>query len=205
MKLVTAKTFYDSPTAWIALNQLESEGIKAFLENETLVQNAWELGEATGQIRLKVAESDFEKACDVLNEGSTVDLAELDKLAMESKPEDESKPLFKHFYPDRFEEEENLQSGENDNEASEGLKDAVEEEECNARELLIDRALRGSLVSFFFAPLALLVAYLLLQIFILEEPIRPKYRKKLRMAYAFHVPLVVMWIILLRFILQPVS
>ena len=70
MNLVTAKTFYESPTAWIALNQLESEGIKAFMENEMLVQNAWELGEAAGQIRLKVAESDFEKACEILQGGS---------------------------------------------------------------------------------------------------------------------------------------
>lgn len=204
MKLVTAKTFYDSPTAWIALNQLESEGIKAFMENETLVQNAWELGEAAGQIRLKVTESDFEKACEILMVGSTVDLAELDKLAMESRPEVESKPLFQRFYPDEFEEAEELRRREND-EDSEGLEDAAEEEKYNARELLIDRAFRGALFSFFFAPLAMLVAYLLFQIFIEDEPIRPKYRKKLILACVFHVPFLITMLILLRFLFQPMN
>ena len=206
MKLVTIAIYYDSPTAWIALNQLKSEEIQAFLENESLIQNAWELGEAAGQIRLRVAESDFVRARKILGEDSTVDLSELDKLAMESKPEDESKPIFKRFYPDEFddgEEDHEQQNRENANEKNVGLQDADEEESLNSREQLIDRALRGSVVSFFFFPLALLVAYLLFQIFLNEEPIRPKYRKKLIQAYAFHLPLFITLLILIRIILQP--
>ncbi len=206
MKLVTVAIYYDSPTAWIALNQLKSEEIQAFIENESLVQNAWELGEAAGQIRLRVEESDFDRASKILGEDSTVDLSELDKMAMESKPEDESKPIFKRFYPDEFDDGE--ENGKPQNRASgtgidDGLKDADEEETLNSRELLIDRALKGSVVSVFFFPLALLVAYMLFQIFLQEEPIRPKYRKKLIQAYAFHLPLFVILLILVRFILQP--
>lgn len=207
MKLVTVAIYYDSPTAWIALNQLKSEEIQAFIENESLVQNAWELGEAAGQIRLRVAESDFDRACKVLGKDSTVNLSELDQLAMESKPEDESKPLFKRFYPDEFndgDEDDEHQNRENGKEIDDGLKDADEEETLNSRELLIDRALKGSVVSFFFFPLALLVAYMLFQIFLQEEPIRPKYRKKLIQAYAFHLPLFVILLTLVRLILQPV-
>jgi hypothetical protein len=206
MKLVKVKTFYDSPSAWIALNQLNSEGIKAFMENEMLVQNAWGLGEAAGQIRLVVAENDVEKACRILEEGSTLDLTELDELAMESKPVDESKPLFKNFYPPEDLEDEELRNGESGTDRTdmyEGLADADEEDACNARELLIDRTLRGSIVSFFFFPLAFLVAYQLFQIFLQEEPIRPKYRKKLFQAYAFHLPVFVISLFLIRFILQP--
>ncbi len=158
MKLVTVAVYYDSPTAWIALNQLKSEEIQTFIENESLVQNAWELGEAAGQIRLRVDDG-----------------------------EEDGKP-------------QNRASGTG---IDDGLKDADEEETLNSRELLIDRALKGSVVSVFFFPLALLVAYMLFQIFLQEEPIRPKYRKKLIQAYAFHLPLFVILLILVRFFLQP--
>lgn len=203
MKLVKVKTFYDSPSAWIALNQLNSEGVKAFMDNEMLVQNAWGLGEAAGQIGLVVAESDFETACKILEEGSTIDPTELDELAMGSKRVDESNSLFKNLYPQEDSEDEELRNGENGIDLHEGLEDADEGDSCNSRELLIDRTLRGSIVSFLFFPLALLVAYQLFQIFLQEEPIRPKYRKKLIQAYAFHLPLFVILLILVRFILQP--
>ena len=203
MKLVKVKTFYDSPSAWIALNQLNSEGVKAFMDNEMLVQNAWGLGEAAGQIGLVVAESDFETACKILEEGSTIDPTELDELAMGSKRVDESNSLFKNLYPQEDSEDEELRNGENGIDLHEGLEDADEGDSCNSRELLIDRTLRGSIVSFLFFPLALLVAYQLFQIFLQEEPIRPKYRKKLIQAYAFHLPLFVILLISVRLILQP--
>lgn len=82
MKLVTVATYYESTPAWIALNQLKSEGVHAKLENEALLQNVWVLGEAAGQIRLNVAERDSDQAFRIVEQGTTVDLSELNKQAL---------------------------------------------------------------------------------------------------------------------------
>lgn len=77
MKFATVAVYYEPTQAWIDLNLLESEGVQAVLENETLLQNVWLLGEAAGQIRLMVAEGDSENACRILENRPEVDLAEL--------------------------------------------------------------------------------------------------------------------------------
>ncbi len=74
--------------------------------------------------------------------------------------------------------------------------------ELNARELLIDRALRGSLVTFFFLPISILVACLLFRIMISDEAVRPKYLQKLIWTSVLNVPVFLIVVFVMREMLQ---
>ncbi len=141
MKLASVAVYYEPIKAWIDMNLLESEGVPAVLENESLLQNVWLLGEAAGQIRLMVAEGNSENA-------------------------------------------------------------SASDPELNARELLIDRALRGSLVTFFFLPISILVACLLFRIMISDEAVRPKYLQKLIWTSVLNVPVFLIVVFVMREMLQ---
>jgi hypothetical protein len=200
MNLVVVGTFYEPMQARMALLRLEAEGIHAVLENETLLQQAWLLGQAVGHVKLLVAESEAERACQILEQEPAVDASELDRVAKESSPETGSKTLFRSFYP---EEDEVVDEEEQHDELSsaqdrEGLEEVEQEAEPNAKEQLVDRALRGSVITFFCFPLAFLVTYALFRILMLEEPLRPKYRKKLIWACILHAPILLLLLTLVR-------
>ncbi len=196
MKLATVAVYYEPTKAWIDLNLLESEGVQAVMENESLLQNVWLLGEAAGQIQLMVAEEDSENACKILENRPKVDLAELDELAMESAPEEDFKPLFQYPYLDEFEPEDDPYEDARTNE--ENLTETASDAELNARELLIDRALRGSLVTFFFLPISILVSCLLFRIMMSEEAVRPRYFQKLIWTSVLNLPVFLVFVFLLR-------
>lgn len=200
MKLATVAVYYEPTKAWIDLNLLESEGVQAVMENETLLQNVWLLGEAAGQIRLMVAEGDSENACRILENRPKVDLAELDELAMESVPDEDSKLLFQYPYLDDIDIEDDPPEEARTNE--ENLIETASDAKLNARELLIDRALRGSLVTYFFLPISILVACLLFRIMISEETVRPKYLQKLIWTSVLNLPVFLVVVFLLREMLQ---
>lgn len=200
MKLATVAVYYEPIKAWIDMNLLESEGVQAVMENESLLQNVWLLGEAAGQIRLMVAEGNSENACRILENRPKVDLAELDELAMESAPDEDSKPLFQYPYLDEIDNDNDPHEEARTNE--EDLIETASDPELNARELLIDRALRGSLVTFFFLPISILVAYLLFRIMISDEAVRPKYRQKLIWTSVLNVPVFLVVVFVIREMLQ---
>ena len=205
MKLVTVATYYESTQARIALNMLHSEGVNAVLENEAFLQNIWWLGEVVGQIPLKVAECDVEQACSILQQKPTVDLTELKRLAMEARPqEDEAPALLKRFYADSDEDEieEDLSGAVDAEDDGDGLDDTVAESDLNARELLVNRACRGSLVTILFMPLALIVTYILFRIMLSEQPLRPKYRKRLIWACLLHAPSLLIILLVIRSIVH---
>ncbi|NCN38776.1 MAG: DUF2007 domain-containing protein, partial [Candidatus Aenigmarchaeota archaeon] len=64
-KLFTVESFANSIDANIAKGQLESEGIKCFLRNDTIVGNTG-LNIAYGDIELVILEKDIEKAKAIL-------------------------------------------------------------------------------------------------------------------------------------------
>ena len=77
-KLVTVDTF-DMPTeAHLAKGLLEANGLTAFLADELTVGVAWHLSNAVGGIKLQVAETDVERAINILagREDSSIDAEE---------------------------------------------------------------------------------------------------------------------------------
>jgi Putative prokaryotic signal transducing protein len=206
MKLTTVNAFYDPNQARIALNLLESEGVRGVLENENITHNALVLGQAVGCVRLMVEDRDVERARDILGDDSTLEPSELDELALQAQPEEPAKPLFKFFYPDEIENE-----NDRDNLDSTKVQSGNETTDTyvtdpNSREIMVERAFRGSILflvlspfvtSFLFLiPIVFLITALLLQILLSEERLRPKFQRKLVLALVFHLPvlLLVLWI-----------
>jgi hypothetical protein len=66
MNLVTIKTFSDVHDANICKGQLESEGIKCFLNNETFIGSNPLLQNAVGGYQLQCSQQDAEKASSIL-------------------------------------------------------------------------------------------------------------------------------------------
>lgn len=77
-KLVTVATFGTPTEANLARNQLDAEGIRAFLADETTVGMAWHLGNAVGGIKLQVADDDAERALSILESNEKVPISEDD-------------------------------------------------------------------------------------------------------------------------------
>ena len=67
--VVTLRRFFTLDEAYIARGFLESEGVKAFLQDEHLVRIFWLYTNAIGGIRLHVAQEDGERATAVLRAG----------------------------------------------------------------------------------------------------------------------------------------
>lgn len=67
-QLVTIAQYRDLPSAGLAQSILESEGITCFLDNQYMVGINWLYSNALGGVKLKVAESDAEKALRLLED-----------------------------------------------------------------------------------------------------------------------------------------
>jgi DNA-directed RNA polymerase subunit RPC12/RpoP len=67
MKLITLRTFDNSPEAHIAQSKLESEGIYCFLFDENMVTLNPLYNITVGGIKLKINEDDLTKAQEILN------------------------------------------------------------------------------------------------------------------------------------------
>lgn len=68
--VVTLRRYYTLDEAYIAHGFLESEGVKAFLQDEHLVRIFWLYTNAIGGLRLQVAQEDGERAFAILVAGS---------------------------------------------------------------------------------------------------------------------------------------
>lgn len=66
--LVTVATFNSPAEAVLAKNQLEAEGIRAFLIDEESINMLWLLGTALGGVKLQVSEDQWEQADQILQE-----------------------------------------------------------------------------------------------------------------------------------------
>jgi hypothetical protein len=64
--LVTLTTFGNPQEAHMALNCLRSASIRAVLDDEMLLSNAWHLSNAMGGVKLLVREADAERAAKIL-------------------------------------------------------------------------------------------------------------------------------------------
>lgn len=97
-RLVTIATFETAPRAHVARAALEDAGIRVFVADEEIVSMDWMLSNAVGGVKLKVRESDAERALAVLDArfGTGEPLVSDEELAAEAeaapREDDEGEP-----------------------------------------------------------------------------------------------------------------
>ncbi len=78
--LIVIATFSQPMEAHLTKARLESEGVECFLDDELTVTTNWLLSNAIGGVKLKVKESDVEKAAEILQqEPVDIDSIEFDE------------------------------------------------------------------------------------------------------------------------------
>ena len=96
MNLVIVKTFDDGISAHILRSRLESEGIECFIHDENIVTLNPLFNFAVGGVKLKVEESDLEKALVILNEIENTPFTSEDEEVIKC-PNCESTELYSDF------------------------------------------------------------------------------------------------------------
>ena len=163
-EFLTVATF-DSPIdANLAKNRLEAAGIRAFLADEETVAMTWQFANAVGAIKLQVAARDFNRALDLLAERSPG-----------AGPPAEAAAGLAAEDPDV---EQGLVAGTAEEDEPEPARSAREE---NAY-----RAWRGAVFGLLFWPLQLYVFWLLLKVYVSDEPLRPEHRWRAWVAAAIN-------------------
>lgn len=79
-KIVTAWTFNDYTLAEIAKIKLQSEQIDCFLSGENFVATYWLYSNADHGIKLKVKESDFDRALQILGSVEKIDPQQIEQF-----------------------------------------------------------------------------------------------------------------------------
>jgi hypothetical protein len=174
-ELVTISTYDDPVSASVALNYVKEAGLNAVLSDENTVAMDWLLSNAIGGIKLQVSPKDAEAAARLIEEHEQLKEIEARPVAVS--------PAAKLPGDAAIESLAALPTAADIDEPSSDQDEADLEEEppLNTRERDSLRALRGALLAILFPPLALYVLYLMIKVYVAEEPLAPRYRT---MAYA---------------------
>jgi hypothetical protein len=163
-RLTTIATYYVPIQAELARSRLEADGIPAFIEGGEFASMAWHLLLANQGIKVQVPTEDAERAAALLKVASqTADHGHAD----EGGPEADA------------------------NEAEDDDGGPADEPPPTGREQNADRAFRGAVIGLLFLPLQLYVFWLLLKVFISEEPLSERLRNRAFVAAAINLPLIV--------------
>lgn len=173
----TVATYWDPMEARLAKHRLDAVGIPAFLKGEEVVSMNWLLTNALGGIQLQVAVEDAARAQATLEE---IVSADDDVSAVAAGVVDS-------------------QAGDADWQTDPANQpDDEAEPPPNLREQNADRAWRGAIIGVLLMPMQLYMLYLLLKVFISDEELRDKYRRRAWLAAAINVPIVLficIWIV----------
>jgi hypothetical protein len=175
--LVTVGTYPTSLEAQLAKNRLQAAGIPAILLDGEVADMAWYLTNAVGGVKLQVQPGAAEQARAVLARVHSG--------------------------------EENAPSGEQT--ADEGMEMGLlpggevpedeEEESQTGRERDAERAWRGAVLGLLFFPFQLYVFWLLLKVFVSNDPLGPRFRRLAWGAALLNLPFIIGFCLILRFIL----
>lgn len=182
--LVTVATFGDTVEANLAKNRLESAGVQAFLADEETVNMDWLLGNAIGRIKLQVGDQDAEAARTLLSQHG-------DREASAA------------LGPEEIRFESNLAEPTPEWEDQEADQEADEFEPApTTRDKNAERAFRGAVFGVLFFPLQFYVFYLLLRVFLSDEPLGDRERRKAIIAGIINLPFVVGVCLFFRFMIS---
>jgi len=173
-ELVCVANFTTAEQAAIAQINLEAQGIRCVLSNQTTAGLFWYMSDAIGGVGILVAKTDQAKALDLLDE-LAANKTDLIGDAWKINPNDESQNV--------------------------ATQEVATEPDLpmSAREENSNRALRGAVLGVLFAPLQLYVFYLLLfKVFASDGPIRPVYTRRAWQAAAINIPYTVVILIVIR-------
>jgi hypothetical protein len=179
--LATVATFWSSVEANLARNRLAAEGISSCLQGEEAVAMTWSLTNAVGGILLQVQARDVERALACLGESR----ADTDPALDEGERWSDT----------------GLDGGNEEPDAV-GREPGDEEPPPTRREENADRAWRGAFLGLLFLPLQLYVSWLLLGVFLSEELLRGKHRRHAWWAAAVNLPLMVVFGLVLRSLVE---
>jgi hypothetical protein len=182
--LVTLATFNDTVEANLAKNYLEEAGFPAFLADEETVNMDWLLGNAVGRIKLQVGDRDAEAARTLLSQHGHLE------APAAIGPEEI-----------RFESSQAGPSPESEDQEEDQDADEFEPTQTT-RDKNAERAFRGAIFGVLFFPLQFYVFYLLLKVFISEEPLGDRARRKAIIAAIINLPFVVGLCISVRIMLS---
>lgn len=185
-RLVTIAHYGDTFEASIARNFLENEGITAFLEGAAIVGMAWHLTGAVGGVKLQVAESNAERAVQLLE-------------AQRHAPHEES--FADDFDTDDFDAEDF--DDEDDGEPPKAAKEFADDASRNASEELAARAIRASVLSLMLSPLVFYAAWLIVRVAGNYGDLRSKYRYQMVFAAAICLAGLSIWGIVAWLIFKP--
>ena len=161
-KLVTIARYQNVSTANLAKNKLEIAGIVSFLADAETINTDWLLSNALGGVKLQVEASDADRAREQLS-------YELDDASLEAL------------------EQEAVDSA---NEWAEPHGTTADEPllPLSDREELAKRAWRGALLSLLFSPLFLLIGWMVLRVYLSDEPLGQRYRRQAWLAALISLP-----------------
>jgi len=178
--LVTLATFGDTVEANLAKNRLEAAGIQTFLADEETVNMDWLLGNAIGRIKLQVGDQDAEAARTLLSQHGDLETSAAlgpEEIRFDSS-QAEPTPEWEDQEADEF------------------------EPAPTTRDKYAERAFRGAIFGILFFPLQFYVFYLLLRVFLSEEPLGDRERRKAIIAGIINLPFVIGLCISLRIMLS---
>jgi Putative prokaryotic signal transducing protein len=195
-RLVTIAAFENAMQANLVKNHLEAAGIRCALADEFTASSFWHLSNAIGGVKVQVAEENLERASLVLDalEGKRRD------DPSEGVPADDESPVAQA--PDT--EMEQVASKASVPEPKPG-DDEDDEPPLNEREDNVERAYRTVLIGYMIWPLQLYAAWLLLDVWQSDLPLRPAIQRRLYWAIGLHLPMLIVAVIVIGLMLRGAS
>ncbi len=175
--LVTVARFDNSVEANLARNRLEEAGLRAALLDDNTVDIVWALSNALGGVKLQVRAADAEQARRVLD-GDEGDEAGADAAGAEPAEGLGAELAAEEVEPD------------------EDAGPPATERDRNA-----GRALRAALFGLLFWPLQFYAFWLLLKVYLSDEPLQAQPRRHALVAAAVNLPAMLLFCVLVRFLL----
>ncbi|QDT96820.1 putative signal transducing protein [Gimesia aquarii] len=164
--LVTVATLNTPTEAILVRNLLDAEGIPVFLSDTEAVGMAWYLGYALGGVKVQVAESDVERAFEVLDDHEPVTITEEDWKIVES-----------------FEEESEDEKDEWEDDEEEHNLDVLEVESTSEIDAIVNRAYKSAFFGVIFFPLQFYSLALLTKILLGSYDLNSEQQKKMTIGY----------------------